>query len=115
MFLGHLVTSERMRTAAETALGLVLAVTPLALWIARTPEMLLWILAIAAVSALLLIALWNLHPDDVSEPARANVRPAVPDDMVEELHDLFPYTYHHSRRAAARFSRVMDRLRQRLG
>ena len=114
MLIASMLTSDRLREAAETALGLVLAVTPLALWIARTPETLLLLLAIAGASVLLLIALWRLHPDDETERAAWREKPVVPDDMVEELHEIFPLTYHHSLREAARFRRVMQKLRARL-
>ena len=115
MLIVGMLTSERLREAAETALGLVLAVIPLALWIARTPETLLWLLAIAGASVLLLIALWRSHPDDESVRSTGRATPIFPDDMVEELHEIFPLTYHHSLRERARFSRVMDRLRRRVG
>ncbi|MDX1376086.1 MAG: hypothetical protein R3357_11010 [Burkholderiales bacterium] len=104
-----------LKGAVETVLGLVLAAVPLALWVARSPGVLLAVIGTGGVCAVLLIALSWLGdetpeeaPDSRADPARAD----VPDAFVEELHQLFPLVYHHSRREKPRFRRTMETLRR---
>jgi hypothetical protein len=100
------MAAQRLVGIAETALGVVLAVTPVALWVAWTPDLLLGVMAAALAAAIALAAL-NLRwgaTGDVPE------RPALPDEFVEQVHRLFPLTYHHSTAGPARFREAMARL-----
>jgi len=99
-----------LRATAETALGIVLAVVPLALWVAWSPAVLLVVVAAGAVSAALLVALWRL-PDGAHAGGRAS-HAVVSDRFVEDMHRLFPLNYHHSRTGKARFRRTMEKLRR---
>ena len=96
---------------ATTALGIVLAVTPAVLWIAWTPGLVIAAMAISIVCAWLLVLLTE------SSPSRADIkeeRVALPDGFIDEVHRLFPLTYHHSAAGPSRFRRAMARLSQEL-
>jgi hypothetical protein len=112
---GRSILVERCLSGAESALGIVLAITPITLWVAWTPSMLLVAVAVAVISAILLVLL-NRRRGEAADADRhaAGSQPTLPDGFVEEIHQLFPLTYHHSRAGPARFRRVMDRLRRPL-
>jgi hypothetical protein len=105
--------TERLANVGEVGLGLVLAATPVALWIAWTAALVVWIMLVAAVCAVLLALLMeSSRPGarDQDGPAGADGRVLVPEAFVEEVHRLFPLTYHHSRHETARFREAMKRL-----
>jgi hypothetical protein len=101
--------SSLPRAAAETVLGLALAAVPVALWVAWSPFVFGLVLATCLVSAVLLIAV----TEGTNDPAPLG-RPlaAMPVAGVEELHELYPLTYHHGRRRDPRFHALMEKLRQ---
>ena len=104
-----------LKAAVETVLGIVLALVPLALWVAWSPAVLFAVLATAAACAALLIALsrWQDAPPEGARNAReGSARVEVPDAFVEELHHLFPLVYHHGRREKRRFRGTMETLRR---
>lgn len=97
-----------------TVLGITLAAVPVALWVAWTPLVFVGVLIVGAVSAALLILfLDHLHSaaGERADPSDARLGGAVPDEFVEEIHRIFPLTYHHGRIGRARFRRTMDKLR----
>ena len=98
---------ERLRQVAEAGLGLLLAATPLALWIAWTPALVLGVMLAAVATAALLAVLAESAPRQ--EESITGV-PRLPEEFIEEVHRLFPLTYHHSHRPAARFRETMLRL-----
>jgi hypothetical protein len=105
-------TKKRLAGIGETGLGIVLALVPVALWVAWTP--LVWVMVVAAgvVAAALLVALeyWRPRADEGASSAR----PELPDEGIAAVHEVFPLTYHHSFRQTARFRRAMDTLRRML-
>jgi hypothetical protein len=98
---------RRLADYATALLGVILAATPLALWVAWSPAVLFLVLAVAIGSAGLLVLLNQL--DGQAAPA-ASGRVGLPEEFVAEVHELFPLTYHHSHRPAARFRRAMAKL-----
>jgi hypothetical protein len=101
--------SERLGHVATTGLGIVLAVTPAALWIAWTAPMVMIIMVVALLSAGLLAFLTDrLTQDRPAEEPRGRV--TLPEQFIEEVHDLFPLTYHHSAFGRSRFRRTMSKL-----
>lgn len=109
---------ERWLSGAEVGLGIVLAVTPITLWVAWTPLVLL-VAAAAAVASAGLLALihgrrGSAHED--LDPGRSSesLQPVLPDRFVEEIHQIFPLTYHHSRIESPRFRRAMQKLQDLL-
>jgi hypothetical protein len=106
---------ERLMSAARTGLGIVLALSPVVLWVAWSPFVLAVVAAAIAVSAGMFVLLHDgRHPgaeDPVAAPqSRAGDFDA--EEFIEEIHRIFPLTYHHSLRGRARFRRAMDKLRR---
>ena len=104
--------AERFGGIVATALGMVLAVTPVALWIAWTAALVVWIMLVAVVCAVLLALVESSLPSarKQRDAAGAGGRVILPEEFVEEVHRLFPLTYHHSRHETARFRQAMKRL-----
>jgi len=103
-----------VRSTVVTALGIVLAAVPIALWVAWSQEIFFGVLAVGGLCAALCVWLVDLrssrgedrpHDDAVGERAE------LPDQFVAEIHRIFPLTYHHSRVGRERFRRAMERLR----
>lgn len=95
-------------------LGIVLALTPLALWVAWSEQGWLLVLAIGAAAFIgLLICHW-LSDDD--RPASGGSKRAnVSDEFLAELSRMGPWTYHNRLTGHARFKKKMARLRKLLG
>jgi len=105
--------AERLGHIGVTGLGISLAVTPVALWIAWTAALVVWIMLAAMVCAVLFALLSDfLARNDRKQcgPEGADGRAVLPDEFIEEVHRLFPLTYHHSRHETTRFRRAMRRL-----
>jgi len=98
---------HRLADYATALLGIVLAATPLALWAAWSAAVLFLVLGVAIASAGLLVLLNHLGGQ--TAPSGAG-RAELPEEFVAEVHQLFPLTYHHSHRPAARFRRAMAKL-----
>jgi hypothetical protein len=96
-----------MRHFCQTVIGMVLAATPLALWIARSPTQLLATVLVAVLGAGLLVML----TDETSERA-AEQGPRLPEEFLVEVQHLHPMIHHHSGRRSSRFQRTMRRLAQ---
>lgn len=111
-------SAERLSSIAETGLGLVLAATPLALWVAWTETVLLSVMAVAVICGALLVLLTDFSRRAVDDPRAGEGREqqvVLPDEFVDEVHRLFPLTYHHSLVGNARFRRAMARLSGLIG
>jgi hypothetical protein len=102
--------------AAMTALGIVLALVPPALWIAWTETILFWVTAAGIVSAVALVALAELGRKDSGDERGLHVLASRErtDASIEALHRIFPLTYHHSMVEKTRFREAMDKVRQLL-
>lgn len=113
MSIERMGLTERLAHIGVTGLGVVLAATPLALWIAWTAALIVWVMLIAMVSAALLALLTEFpcrRTQDQSGPEGTGSRVILPEEFIEEVHRLFPLTYHHSRLETPRFRRAMKRL-----
>jgi hypothetical protein len=97
--------AKRLRRIGEAGIGIVLASTPLLLWIAWTPTIVVGVMATAVLCAALLVLLTESSRDQGGKARRA-----LPPEFVAEVHELFPLTYHHSRHETPRFRRTMNRL-----
>ena len=98
-------TAKRLRRIAETGIGVVLAVTPVLLWIAWTPAIVVGVMATAVLAAALLVLLTESSGDHGGEARRQ-----LPPEFIDEVHRLFPLTYHHSLHETPRFRRAMKRM-----
>jgi hypothetical protein len=96
---------RRLRYIAEAGLGMVLAVTPVLLWIAWTPTILLAVMAVSVLSAGLLVLLTEPSREQAGGP-----RTPLSPEFIAEVHQLFPLTYHHSLHETTRFRRAMKRM-----
>ena len=106
--------ADRLSAIGMTGLGLILAVTPVALWVAWTETLFLAILAVALLSAALLVLLAHFTQPEAGHPRTRDggeeAAVVLPDDFVSEVHRIFPLTYHHSLAGRARFRRAMEKL-----
>lgn len=106
--------ADRLRSIAVTALGIVLALVPPALWVAWTETGLLAVAAVGVVAAALLVGLADYGGSKEGRNKAACADSRLPDEAIAELHRIFPLTYHHSLVEKARFHQAMNKLRQRL-
>jgi hypothetical protein len=97
--------ARRLRYMGEAVIGIVLAATPVLLWIAWTPEILLGVMLVSVLCAALLVVLTESSQDQGGDVPRA-----LPPEFVAEVHELFPLTYHHSRHETPRFRRAMKKM-----
>lgn len=102
---------ERLSRIVETSLGIVLAVVPVALWVAWTPIVWAVVMAIGFVVAVLLVALGQRRAADDQSTSPRDVARGLPDPFVATVHEVFPLTYHHSREGPRRFRDAMEKLR----
>ena len=109
--------TDGLTTFGLNLLGAILMITPLALWVAWTETVLFIVLATGVMAGALycLLALCE-KPADLAQGETATNGPpeTVPDAFVDELHGLFPLTYHHRRLGDPKFQRKMDRLKSLL-
>lgn len=104
--------AKRLRHMLEIALGCVLAATPVTLWIAWTATQVLCLMLLALICAVLLALLVESAPEGEH---RAGGGAALPPEFIEEVHRLFPLTYHHSRHETQRFRQAMQKLAELAG
>jgi hypothetical protein len=102
--------AQRLSRVASTVLGVFLALTPAALWVAWNASLLLAVMAAAVVAAGLLVLLTESSPQQQADGGKVE----LPPEFIDEVHQLFPLTYHHSARGPSRFRRAMQRLSQEL-
>ena len=117
MFPGLSAMANRFASIGVTVVGIILAAVPLALWVAWTPFGFLVVLAVGAVSVVLLGVLVPRLPPLIDDPKTRHdreTRAVITDEFVAEIHRISPLTYHHARIEKARFRRTMDRLRELL-
>ena len=106
----RMALADRLTAAATILLGAILAVTPVALWIAWSATVFFIVVAVAIASAGLFVLLTEFAQRNARQSPAADGRVVLPDEFIAEVHELFPLTYHHSRLETARFRRAMDKL-----
>jgi hypothetical protein len=104
-------TKERLAGIGESVLGMVLALMPVALWVAWTPFVWLIVVAVGVFAGALLVALEYWRPQ-AHESANSPRRELPPDEAIAAIHEVFPLTYHHSFRETTRFRLAMDTVRR---
>ena len=109
--------AEALRNVGMIVFGIILALTPLALWVAWTETVFMIVLSVGAIAGVLCCVLAD-GPDAVLEDRRELSRPRStepsPDEFVAGLHGLFPLIYHHRRIGDPFFQRKLDRLKKLL-
>jgi len=87
-----------LREVGLTVLGLIATITPLALWVAWSEPVFIFVLGsgIAAVTAIWVLAGFEEPPKD-DERGGASHGPAqtLSDESLSELSELGPFVYHH--------------------
>ncbi|MCG8547252.1 MAG: hypothetical protein MJE12_23890 [Alphaproteobacteria bacterium] len=108
------ISAAALRTVM-IVLGIVLALTPLAFWVAWSEQGWLFVLAIGAAAFIgLLICHWLTEDDRPATPAKSD-RAAISEEFLAELSRMGPWTYHNRLTGHARFKNKMARLRTLLG
>ncbi len=109
--------ADSLITHGHILLGLVLMVTPLALWVAWTKTIFLAVLATGATALVLYGVLdrferpANLAQSETSDDVRAEI---LSDEIVVELQDLHPFIHHHRPSGGSKFHTAMNRLKKHL-
>ena len=109
--------ADGLLTRGLIFLGLVLMMTPLALWVAWTETIFLAVLATGA-TALVLYGVLDRFERPVN-PAQSETSDDVravnlPDEIIEELQDLHPFIHHHRPSGGPKFHTAMSRLKKHL-
>ena len=110
-------SANNLMTAGLLLLGLVLMVTPLALWVAWTDAIFLVVLATGAMAGVLYCVLVRFErPADANQSEASEDVPAgnLPGTMIEDLQRLHPFIHHHRPTGGPKFRRAMTRLKKHL-
>jgi len=100
--------AELLREIAMVVLGLILAVVPLALWLAWSETAFYSVLAVGAVAMGLILALISFGPDD-DRPTRTTMVSAP--ELIAEIQQLAPITDHHRRLGDPRLAKMLAVIR----
>jgi hypothetical protein len=109
---------EALRNAALTAAGLMLAATPLALWLAWSQAMFVLVLGAGVAFGLLFFVLYadtraTTNQEQHKDP-NSKTMENLDDKFLSELSDMGPFIYHNRLSGDSRFRRKMDRLKKHL-
>ena len=109
--------TDSLITLGLRLLGLVMMVTPLALWVAWTGTIFLAVLATFATAAVLYGVLFrferpaNPAQSEPSDDVRAVI---LPDKIIVELQKLHPFIHHHRPSGGSKFHTAMHHLKKHL-
>lgn len=109
--------ADSLITLGLILLGLVLMVTPLALWAAWTDTVLFVVLAAGVTAGVLYCVLVRFEkPADPErgEPSDEIRLGKLPDKILEDLQRLHPFIHHHQPSVGPKFRAAMDRLKKHL-
>ena len=109
--------ADSLITLGLMLLGLVLMVTPLALWVAWTETILIVVLATGATAGVLYCVLVRFerpaNPAQ-SEPSDYVRVENLPDKIIEDLQRLHPFIHHHRPSGGSKFHAAMYHLKRHL-
>ncbi len=108
---------DSLITRGLILLGLVLMVTPLALWVAWTETIFLAVLATGATALVLYGVLDRFErPANPAQSETSDYVRAVnlPDKITAELQNLHPFIHHHRPSGGPKFRTAMNRLKKHL-
>jgi len=98
-------------------LGLVLMMTPLAMWVAWTETIFLGVLATGATALVLYGVLDRFErPANPTQSESSDYVRAMnlTDEVIAELQDLHPFIHHHRPTGGSKFHTAMNRLKKHL-
>ena len=109
--------TDSLITHGLILLGLVLMVTPLALWVAWTETIFLGVLATGATALVLYGVLERFERP--ANPAQGETSDHVravnlPDKIIVDLQGLHPYRHQHRPSGSSKFHTAMNRLKKHL-
>ena len=105
--------TRRLRIYAATSLGLIMAATPLALWVAWSQTGFILVLAVFATAIVLFSMLSVFDEPRGSDQRDAESTARLSDEFLSELSDMGPWVYHHRRPGDPDFQRKMDLLKKK--
>ncbi len=108
---------DRLITHGHILLGLVLMVTPLALWVAWTETIFLGVLVTGATALVLYGVLDRFErPANPAQSETSDYVRAVnlPDEIIVDLQNLHPFIHHHQPSGGSKFHTAMNRLKKHL-
>jgi hypothetical protein len=109
--------ADSLITHGHILLGLVLMVTPLALWVAWTETIFLGVLVTGATALVLYGVLdrferpANPAQSETSDHVRAVI---LPDKIIGDLQKLHPFIHHHRPSGGSKFHTAMNHLKKHL-
>ncbi len=109
--------TDSLITHGLILLGLVLMVTPLALWVAWTETIFLGVLATMATALVLygVLERFERPADSAQSETSVYVRDKIwPDKLIVELQKLHPFIHHHRPSGGSKFQIAMFHLKKRL-
>ncbi len=109
--------TDRLITHGLILLGLVLMVTPLALWVAWTKAIFLGVLATGAIALVLygVLERFERPADSAQSETSVYVRDKIwPYKLIVELQKLHPFIHHHRPSGAPKFHTAMYPLKKHL-
>jgi len=99
---------DLLREIAMVGLGVILAIVPLALWVAWSETVFVTVLAVGTVAMGLILALISLGPEDDQRPRTTMV--SAP-ELIAEIQQLAPITDHHRQLGDPRLAKMLAVMR----
>jgi len=103
-----------LREVALTVLGLIATITPLALWVAWSEPVFVFVLGSGIASVTVIWVLAGFEKDDHRGEASHGPEQTLSDESLSELSELGPFVYHHCSTGGPRFQTTMRALKNRL-
>jgi hypothetical protein len=108
---GHPVSFERARDVAETCTGIVLCISPIALWVSWSTQVLSIMLIVGAVSMALFVCLVRARPEDDGPMPNGDVRVLLNESDIAEHHNLYPMIHQNTPQARKAMAAIKFSLR----
>ncbi len=107
--------ADSLITLGLTLIGIVMVLTPLALWVAWTETIFLVVLVTSATAAALYGVLARFEKPPAQGEPSDYVRPAnLPDKFILELQRLHPFIHHHRPSGGPKFLTAMYHFKKHL-
>ena len=103
--------AERLRIYVLTLAGLIMAATPLALWVAWSQTVFILVLAVFVTAGVCFYVLISCERSDGEARHDDESRVHLSNEFLTELSDMGPWVYHNRRVGDASFQRKMDSLK----
>lgn len=110
------INGKSLVEAGMTFCGLILMVTPLAIWASPTKTSFYYVLAFAATAMFGVLTLAQYEEPGSPPPRHSKPKPLVrlPEQFHDIVQDLQPLVHHHRRRGGSKFRHGMERAKRLL-